>query len=67
MSNANANYKTPFITDGVSAPKNKPIGVRYDIYVDLENYRDILETELNVKLSLSDVIGKLLYDQLAEK
>lgn len=48
-------------------PKNKPIGMRYDIYVDLDNYREVLETELNIKLSLSDVVGKLLYDTLAER
>lgn len=55
-----------FLTAGLN-PKNKPVGLRYDIYVDLDNYREILETELNLKLSLSDVVGKLLYDQIAER
>ena len=55
-----------FLTAG-KTPKNKPVGIRYDIYVDLDNYREILETELNVKLSLSDVVGKLLYDTIAER
>lgn len=55
-----------FLTEG-KTPKNKPVGLRYDIFVDLDNYREILEADLNIKLSLSDVVGKLLYDTLAER
>ena len=54
-------------TTNPTYPKNKPIGIKYDIYVDLVNYRDILQDQLNLKISISDLIGKLLYDQLAEK
>lgn len=55
-----------FLTEG-KTPTTKPVGIRYDIYVDLDNYREVLQTEINVKLSISDVIGKLLYDTLAER
>ena len=48
-------------------PKNRMVGVSNDVYKDLNDYRDILSDQLNIKLSLSDVVGKLLYDTLAEK
>ncbi len=48
-------------------PKNRMVGVSNDLYKDLNDYRDILSDQLNIKLSLSDVVGKLLYDTLAEK
>lgn len=48
-------------------PKNRMVGVSNDVYKDLNEYRDILSDQLNIKLSLNDVVGKLLYDTLAEK
>ena len=48
-------------------PKNRNVGVSNEVYKDLNDYRDILSDQLNINLSISDVVGKLLYDQLTEK
>lgn len=48
-------------------PKNRNVGVSNEVYKDLNEYRDILSDQLKINLSISDVVGKLLYDQLTEK
>ena len=48
-------------------PKNRNVGVSNEVYKDLNDYGDILSDQLNINLSISDVVGKLLYDQLTEK